>query len=720
MPKPIRHSICWLAMVLTPAYAQTITHSETPAVVGVGGASTTPNEAASQPRILRGTNKVFAPSAPTPPVAGVPIGLKFEDAPLGDVAGIILREVAKVDYVVHPPINGSVTLSTQGDVSPDQAMYLLEAALQANGLQMARDARGTYHIGRPDTIKGIVPAMRQISAGTPLPPGYGAVIVPLQYIGAAEMASILRPMVPPETITRVDTLRNLLVLVGTRAQAEGWLDIVSTFDVDLLKGMSVGVFPLKYVSTQEIEAAMKLLGSGAGSTPTPATNTTRSTESAASTGLSTSFPLFGALRVLPISRINSVLVVTPRAEYLDEAKRWIEKLDQPGGNSADPQLFTYPVQNGNAKHLASVLNGLFGSSGQQQNQSTSSGVAPGLQTTTTSTLGAAAGQTSALSSTTTAARQRSDAANQGTGVTAISAANGLRVMADEINNTILVYGTKSEYEKIESTLKKLDVAPTQVLIEASIIEVTLTDELKYGLQWAFNDPSRGGLTGTGVLSTATGAVLGSTPAGFSYTLRNSAGDVRAILNALADKSLVKVISSPSLMVLDNHTANIAVGTQQPIKVGDTTSSGGNVTTNIQYKDTGVSLGVTPSVNAGNMVTMQVNQTVTDVGTVDTATGQRSFLQRQFTSKVAVRSGESLVLGGLIRDNTSNGQSGLPGLQDIPVLGYLFGAKTTSVNRTELLVIITPRVARTEADLRQASQDLKARMKSLFPAEATSQ
>jgi general secretion pathway protein D len=288
-------------------------------------------------------------------------------------------------------------------------------------------------------------------------------------------------------------------------------------------------------------------------------------------------------------------------------------------------------------------------------------------------------------------------------------------MADEINNAVLVYGTRGEFEKIEMTLRRLDIPPTQVLIEASIIEVTLTDDLKYGLQWIFTDKARGGLTGTGVLSTAAGAAFGATPAGFSYTLRNTLGDVRAVISALADKSLVKVISSPSLMVLDNHTATIAVGNQQPIKVGDTITTGGVISSNIQYKDTGVSLAVTPSVNAGNMVTMQINQSVTDVGQVDAATLQRSFLQRQFASKVAVRSGETLVLGGLIRDNTTNGKSGLPGLQDIPLFGNLFGTNASSTNRTELLVVITPRVVRTEQDMRQLGQELKDRMKTLYPS-----
>ena len=665
--------------------------------------------------LIRGNDHVIAPGKAQEPIAGTPTGLKFEEAPLGDVVGVILREIVKVNYVVHPPINGTVTLATQGEVSTDQAMQLLEAALQANGLLMARDSRGTYHIGRLEALKGIVPAIRQAGGTGPLPPGYGAIIVPLKYMGAGEMASILKPMAPPEAIVRVDTIRNLLVMVGTRTQAEGWLDIVATFDVDLLKGMSIGVYPLKYITTQEIESALRLLNAGTGGSaiagaaaPAAAGTANKLPDAGGTTVLSASFPLFGALRILPMERINSVMVITPRAAYLDEARRWIEKLDQPGGNTSEQQLFTYPVQNGNAKHLADVLNGLFGGVAPAA-APVSSGVAPGLQASTASTagfsfngLGSSAG-----------GRAGGTSSVQGSGLTSLTLNTGLRVMADEINNVVLVYGHKKEFEKVEATLKRLDIPPTQVLIEASIIEVTLTDDLKYGLQWVFNDPARNGLSGLGMLSTASGATFASTPAGFSYTLSNSIGDVRAVLNALADKSLVKVISSPSLMVLDNHTASIAVGNQQPVRVGETITTGGNVSNNIQYKDTGVSLAVTPSVNAGNMVTMQLNQTVTDVGQVDTATGQRSFLQRQFASKVAVRSGETLVLGGLIRDNSASGKTGLPILQDLPIIGSLFGANTTSVNRTELLVVITPRVVRTEQDMSKVGQELKDRMKNLF-------
>ena len=680
---------------------------------------------------VRGTDRVIASPAPKAAVEGSASAFKFEETPIADVAHVILGQILKVDYVLHKPLSGTVTLATKGSVSADQAVALLEGALQANGLLMATDARGVYHVGRSESLKGIVAAPRQAASGVVLPPGYGTVIVPLENIGAAEMATILRPMLPPEALVRTDTLRNLLILVGTRNQIEGWMEIVNTFDIDLLKGMSIGVFPLKYASIKDVEAALRMISPGA----TPATGATGaagglpgtaagSSQAAAAANAAAALEtpaLLGAVRILPIERINSIIAVTAKAARLEDVKRWIDRLDQPT-NSAESQLFVYPVQNGSAEHLAGVLNGIYGNGTTPSSSgSTSSGVSPALSSSTTGQgMSAGTGFSSLGTSTNSNATNSRNARSTATGgqaVTSMSLGQGTRLIADELNNSILVYGSRSEYAKIEDTLRKLDVPPTQVLIEASIIEVTLSDDLRYGLQWLFTDTSSNGSVGTGVLSTGNGGTLGGALAGFSYTLRNSAGNVRAVLNALAEKSLVKVISSPSLMVLDNHTAAIAVGNQQPIRSGETVSTGGFSTTSIQYKDTGVSLAVTPSVNAGNIVTMQINQGVTDVGQVDSATGQRTFLQRRIDSKVAIRSGETLVLGGLIRDNTTNGKAGIPILQDIPVVGALFGSNSTNVARTELLVVITPRVVRSDQEIRDVSGEMRQRMKGFSTIDA---
>ena len=706
-----------------------------------------------EPRILRGNDQVIAPPKVVEPIAGTPISFNFEEAPIAEVVRTILGDLLKADYVLYPPINGSVTLSTRAPVPADKAVFLLESALSVSGMSMVKDARGSFHIGRADALKGVSSGIRQITAAS-LPPGMGPIIVPLQYIGAAEMAAILRPLLPSDSLIRVDTVRNLLILAGTRAQAEGWMELVTTFDVDLLKGMSVGVFPLKYASVAEVDAALRLIGGGgagadagasaAASRPggiprgsTPAGQTAGTSSPAA---LGDSNPLFGALRVMPIERINSILVVTPRAAYLDEARRWIERFDRPSGGGNEPQLHIYSVQNGSARHLASVLQGIFGGT-PTANATTNSGVAPNMVTATGSTGGYPIGS-SGLGAFGNAGQQGSNSfrnfGSQGTGQLgmtsgasqigargqqggvvqqSVSATIGnVRVMSDDLNNSVLVWGTRAEYEKIEATLKRLDLPPTQVLIEASIVEVTLNDNLQYGLQWAFNDNrANTGYTGLGVLSTNTqtpGAFTSPT-SGFSYTLRNPAGTVKAILSALSAKTTVRVVASPSLMVLDNHSAAIVVGTQTPVQSGTTSNLEGTITTtNIQYKDTGVNLMVTPSVNAGNIVSMQVDQSVTDIGAADEVTKQRAFLQRQLSSKVAVRSGESIVMGGLIQERGNTSKSGVPILHKLPLVGNLFGTTNDEAQRTELLVVITPRVVRTDLDIREISEDLRDRMKGL--------
>jgi general secretion pathway protein D len=707
---PLHRSLSVLALVAAAQVgAQTPPPSPDPAAAD-------PAASAGAPRIIRGNDVVVSPQSVFAAPEGASTNFRFEDAPIRDVAQAILGDLLKLDYVIHPPVDGKITLVTQAGVTPDGAIYLLESALQASGAVLVRDARGTYHIGKADVIRAIVPAAR-VAGGGPIAPGQGVIVVPLRYIGAAEMATILRPMAGPDAILRVDTIRNLLVLSGSRTQAEGWLSLVSTFDVDLLKGMSVGLFPLKYASVREVEAALALMTPGASRAPAAAGGVPGA-PGAAAAGFAESNPLAGAFRILPIERLNSILVVTPRAAYLEDARRWIANMDRPGNNALEPRLNVYSVRNGSAGHLAAVLNGVFGDGKSQAPPA--SGVAPGLTQTQGATiggLGGGAGGGASLGAAVSAGMQATGAGapgSSGSAVSKVDLGGNVRVVADELNNSILVYGTPAQFDKVESALRRLDVPAIQVLIEASIVEVSLNDDMNYGIQWTASDKQSNGKVGTSVLSSLGGGLLGGPVAGFSYTLRNSLGDVRAVLNADANKSRVRVLSSPSLMVLDNHTATISVGNQQPIRSSETITSGGNVSTSIQYKDTGVALSVLPTVNAGDMVTMQIGQAVTDVGQIDQATGQRSFQQRQISSKVAVRSGETLVLGGLIRDNRTDGSGGVPFLHEIPVFGGLFGTKTQIGDRTELLVIITPRVVRSDQDAREIGRDLRERMRDFGP------
>lgn len=669
-----------------------------------------------QPTLFMGNDHVvhLPPKPPAFDLQGETVSLNFEQAPLVDVVHAVLGDLLKLNYSIDAPLSGQITLRTSAPIPRDQLLPALESILQANNAAITRDTKGMLHVGPVTALRATSPLIGRADANQP---GFSTVIVPLKNIGAQEMAEILKPLAPQEAIIRVDPTRNLLILAGTANQIAAWNELIQSFDIDILKGMSVGIFPLEHASVKEADAAIRLL-MGGGTTTDPKSGVTT--------------PLSGIVRVLPIERLNSLLVVTPRAHYLEQVREWIDRLDRAPDNDFEPQLFVYPVQNGTAHHLAQLLNGLFsgllgngrqGAVDASRSLKTDSGVAPGLGST--SLTSAATSQVTNVAGLNGTAGKNpqpglaTGASSQGTQTIAqVSLAPQVRVVADDENNALLIYAPRKDYRKIESALKQLDVAPTQVLIEASILEVTLTDDLKYGLEWHLDNALGSGWRGNGQLNLNAGGDIAPIQPGFAYSFVNPAGAVRAILNTLAQKSLLKVISTPSIMVLDNHTATIHVGDQQPIRSSETLTTGGNLTTSIEYKDTGVVLTVRPSVNAGGIVTMNIHQAVTDVGQVDTATGQRSFLQREVGSRVAVRSGETVVIGGLIRDNSSQGKSGIPGLMNIPIMGGLFGTTTDNSTRTELLVMITPRILNTDQDLRAITHEMRERLIGMRMLDST--
>ena len=627
--------------------------------------------------VFPGTGQFVTLPLEKPPIAveGDAVMLNFEQAPLGEVVHSILGETLSLDYVIEHPVRGEVTLRTRSPIPRDQLLPILESLLNNNGVVMIRGPDDRYFVSGSSNARSTLPSFESSPSGG----GFSNVIIPLSYIGAEEMADILKPVASPDAFVRVDSRRNLLILAGTQLQLEGWLGIISTFDIDQLQGVSVGVFPLENSTVEEVFVELEQILGGASGEPVPG--------------------IASMVNVIPVERLNSILVISPRQHYISTVQRWIRALDSLEVEGSEPVLHVYPVKNSNAMQLASLLSTIYGEGGAASAGSAGinrQGVAPGLT------------QASTGGGSTQAARRGGGGAGSAGGNFELG--DGIRVVADEFNNTLLILATPVEYQRVEKTLIKLDLVRTQVLIEASIVEVTLTDGLEYGLEWAFDDNLGGGDTGRGLLDLG-GGLLPQVP-GFSYTVSDSAGAVKAVVNALAQKSLINVISTPSVMVLDNHTASIHVGDQQPIQSASTVTNGGNVQNSIQYKDTGVKLNVTPSVNDGGLVTLVIDQSITDVGSVDAATGQRTFLERTVSSTVAIRSGESVVLGGLIRDNETEGRSGVPLLMDIPVLGSLFSTTTQDSTRTELLIFISPRVLDGDQDLRDLNVEMRERMRGL--------
>lgn len=706
--------------LLNPPPAAGAAESKTPVAAGETPADKVAKR--REPILIKGTDAFVNPPASKGMVipVGDSVSLQFEQLGIGEAVHAILGDMLGLEYSIHAPLQGDITLHTTKPMPREQVLSLFETALASKGVMMVQDNNGIYHVGPPDAMRNMARAPVMVGQQ---PFGYSIAILPLKYIGAAEMADVLKPLARPDAFLRVDTLRNLLMLSGTRTQIQTWTEIVDTFDIDTMKGMSIGLFPLEYVSVQEVDAALKLLSTGAAPAARPAVPTPAPGAPAVGGGIGAASPLPGPLagvvRVMPIERLNAILVVTSRAYYLEQAREWIAKLDRPREGEGDSQLFVYPVQNGTAANLANLLSAVYGGTAQSGGAARppGSGVAPGLGQTT---LGGAG----ALSSAGTAGGQGgawNSGLNQPLGGNAQPAAASqvtlgkVRIVADELHNSLLILAPRSEYRNIEAALRKLDIAQLQVLIEASILEVTLNDTLKYGLQWYFNGGLGSGRYGTGALSNADDGSIGSAGKGFSYSIFGPAANIRAVLNALAGKSLVNVISTPSVMVLDNQTATIQVGTQQPVRTQQSITTGSTITQSIEYKDTGVMLAVKPSVNAGGLIHMAIQQSVTDVGAeTDGATGQRPFLKREIKSSVAVPTGETVVLGGLIRDNSSNSRNGVPLLQDVPLVGNLFSNTSKIVDRTELLVLITPRIVRNEQDMHEIGNEMRRRMQALIP------
>jgi general secretion pathway protein D len=304
----------------------------------------------------------------------------------------------------------------------------------------------------------------------------------------------------------------------------------------------------------------------------------------------------------------------------------------------------------------------------------------------------------------------------------ISGAQSARIVADDSRNALLVVATARQYRMIESTLRKLDVMPLQVLIEATIAEVSLTDELSYGVQWFIRRSQHETALSTFGVSAPGIVQLGGPGAGLSYIF--SSQNARVALEALSTITDLKVISSPQLMVMDNQTAKLQVGDQVPIvtqQSASTVTAGAPpvLVSTVQYRDTGVILEVTPRVNPSGLVTLDIKQEVSEVGPAGPASvgGSPTISQRSIASRVAVKSGESVILGGLIKDRQRDSRDGIPFLSKIPILGALFGSSSDTTARTELMVVLSPTVVSDVTQAREVTEELRRRMRSLPPLDA---
>jgi general secretion pathway protein D len=674
--------------------------------------------------------------------------LNFDNSPIASVAKIVLGDILGVGYVIDPRVQGNISLSSGRPIPKSDVVFALENALRIGGVALVRDDTGYRLMPQGDAV-GVGAA----DASDRMTPGYGVTVVPLQYVSAQTVLKLVDSFATRQGMIRADTSRNLILIQGSGSERRNAVDLVLSFDADFLKGQSVGIFPVQNSNPGPIIVELeKIVDSGEG-------------------GMTQNLIKFQS-----IARMNAVLAVTRKPELLNRVETWIRRLDTT--NTGRSAVHVYRVKFGDARQIARVLNDVFGAGGSA-GSSTSPLDSPGGQVAPGSGLAASSSGGSALSRLSAGPNQAtggfgsnssgraasasaadassgnqatygSSSASQGGGSLFDSSAtgqnsgrggagpgnvlDGVRITADSVNNTLLIYASQEQYRIIEQTIKEIDQPQLQVAIDATIAEVTLTDDLQYGIQSYImsrdvglkpNTGSFGFNGATSVAAAATDVVLQRAIPGFNF-LVGSAQTPRAVLNALHAITDVKVLSNPSVVVIDNQVATLQVGDEIPIQTGSATVLTGNntVANTTDYRSTGIILRVVPRINANGNVRLDVEQEisnpVSNASSSSSSTSTNSLTPtvstRKVRSSVAVASGQTVLLAGLISDTQTKSRAGIPGLDQIPGLGEtVFGQTDKQIKRTELIIFIRPQIIRDGADAHFVAEELRTKLRGTINA-----
>jgi general secretion pathway protein D len=698
------------------------------AIDGQSGTTSEPSQplifpgAAAEPEPQRDQDPEtrVASAQPAALIRGEGVEINFDGADVQTVAKTLLGDVLGLNFVVDPRVQGNVTLASVGPIPRKDVLPAFESVLRMSNAAIVRDGNLVKIVPIPETGGSAA-----ISRGTGQP-GFAVSLVPLHYTSAATVAKTVEGFLSRPGAIRVIPSRNLLLIQGTTAERQAALDVIATFDVEWLRNQSVGVFPLKSTSPEtmigELERIFETSEGGAGQ---------------------------GVLRFQPISRMNAVMVVTKNPKMLAEATQWVQRLDR--SDTTGTTLRTYRLKHGSALRVARILNDIFvGQRSAATGDQPVNQVAPGVESarsrldsldhggSATTRSGSSAQSTSAnRGASPIAAAFESFSDRKGTeedssGATSATSGGGaprgafqnVRITADAANNSIVVYSNQEDYRVVERALRDIDRPRLQVAIEATVAEITLTDDLQYGVQYFLTSKDVGlaqdkgsvGLLGA-AQSAAQSALLQRVTPGLNVLLGSEALP-RVILNALATITEIKVLSSPSVVALDNQPALLQVGDEIPITTSTATvlsNSSTPVVNTIEMRNTGVILKVLPHVNANGTIQLEVDQEISNVVNPDQQTLTPTISQRRVHSTVAVTSGQTVLLAGLISEREQHSRSGIPGLRDIGFLGGLFGNTSGTKRRSEIIIFIKTQLVRNSMDAGAVTEEFREKLQMMRSA-----
>ncbi len=593
-----------------------------------------------------------------PPGAGLALN-NFRDASVLDVLEVLARRLG-INYVVDPAVqDGTVTVNTYGTLAEEDLFPLLATILRMNGA-VAVQVGNMYRVVPLEELPRMPVGLLAGDSGTPADARPVLNAIRLRHASASDLGAILEPFLGPGGRYSAVERANTLLLLDNSQNMRRLMELVDMFDASELAN-----------------TRMRLLEVENGLASTLAAEVREVFGTASSTGAQRE------VRFLALPRIGAVLAVSASEESLAEAEAWVRQLDRADA-SGGRRNYVYRAQYGEAANLAATVSQLYAPTYRQGGDGDDRAAAaiPGLAE-------AAAGSAPPLE-------------------------QHIRVVPDPINNLVLVQATAQEWQAVRSTLLELDGPPRQVLINARIYEVTLSDGLSSGVSAFLRNRSgqagsgklTGGLNASGTASLSIGAMVGSTR------------ELAVFLQGSAMQGRTRVISAPTLIATDNVPADIVVGQTIPTLssqavAGGAFAEGSSLFTNtINNVQTGVSLSVTARVNKSGIVTLKISQEVSSPTGVSGPIQSPTIDRRNVSTQVTVKDGDTIAIGGIIQHTNRFNANRVPVLGKIPVLGRAFGSTQESTVKTELIVLLEPRVIYDQNQVASATEELRGRMRLL--------
>ena len=688
------------------AQAQAAAQGQTPAPQPAVPAAQPPQPAARAAVAVTVAPVAASPVVVPPPAAitGAPvraasggISLRFDNADIYDVVQVVLGEILGVDYTIDPAIQGKVTLRSTNTVQNSDVLGVLQTALANLGVSVLK-AGNSYKIVRDTNLAREPLPVKGDSPQSPV-----MRVIPLQFVQAAQVAATLKPFASAGGTLVPDPTNKYLIVADRAAVVDRLVAIVETLDNELLRNINVRLLRPANADPLEIAKELEALFKTSGLLNQPNSDAVKAF-------------------FLPIVRLGAVLVASNSEVAILTAEKWFSVLDAAPLNAADASVHVYPVANGTAAHLASLMQQIFlGTGGAQGGASTSNrpigSTSPSTPSATSPTpatgLGgannAAAGQQGGSGLISRGNVPQASASQIGSQA---GLAGLVSIIPDEVTNSIIIRASVEDFARIKKVLAKIDTLPKQVLIQVVVAEVVLNDTLQYGVEWWLNSQlsnngrtwaAKAGLDGILKGSSTPGTVSG-TGTGFNYAVLKGSSQVIGLLNLLGKDTNVNLLSAPHVMAADGRVAKIEVGNDEPVvtqtvQAATSTLTGLSTSNSVQYRPTGLILEVKPTISANGVVSMAISQEVSSrIGSVLVGGSEYpSFSKRRVTTDVSVEEGRSLLIAGLIEDKGDDQSVGIPGVKDVPFFGALFGSTKKMKTKTELLITITPHIVSSAAD-----------------------